>query len=704
MVQLFNMFKISREALESGVGVILRVPALFVMEVWYRTDPLKTVQVQTKDVEIIIKVVYYMALLFAVAIGTLPLKKLVTFYVYLVSGLMLLGSFFLSQSFVQVEVLENKEQTWADLFDDKEHTERLILHLIAQAFMAALIAYLVELKDWTRFLMLVFTLPVLARSLGFPLNDLHIVHNFASIFSTLIVLFYVFNNLGNIIDNCKEGINNVVLAFRAFGVFPVFITFWHSVLLPIQLLIFWLIMFITQLYVYLYSENHPIMQEGWIVIILASIGECCATPISLFALCVTITYASYSILTLTKLYLQGFEAWSQDVDAMRGWTEGFTMLLIAIQTDLLDLRPLQRAFLMSILLFIVASSLIQSMYEIADPVLLALSASHNKSVFKHARAVALCTFLWMFPLYMTYSICQYFDLDFWLMVIVSSCMLTSVQVIGSLAVYSLFMYDSFRNEPWEMLDDVIYCARAITRVLEFFVAVFVVCYGLKESLFGEWSWINSSILIVHCYFNVWQRLQSGWKSFLLRREASKKVESLPSASEDQLSCLDDVCAICYNEMKSARVTPCGHFFHGVCLRKWLYVKDSCPMCHRDIHQEVAAGSDAGREDFVMNPTLASQDDDDSSETASSQTTESSDSAAIADEGNVDLDNDPHDLLEDAGHVSKFDLIEGVAEAASPTNNDNDDVEIDAWVREQGLADSGGGADVRRRYGLIHHQI
>ena len=95
-------------------------------------------------------------------------------------------------------------------------------------------------------------------------------------------------------------------------------------------------------------------------------------------------------------------------------------------------------------------------------------------------------------------------------------------------VYTLFMYDSIRSEPWENLDDIIYLARAVTRVMEFIVAVFVVLYGLKESLFGAWSWINSAILIVHCYFNVWQRLQSGWKSFLLRWEAVKKVSDASS--------------------------------------------------------------------------------------------------------------------------------------------------------------------------------
>ena len=57
---------------------------------------------------------------------------------------------------------------------------------------------------------------------------------------------------------------------------------------------------------------------------------------------------------------------------------------------------------------------------------------------------------------------------------------------------------------------------------------------------------------------------------------------MPQVSAEQLAQHDDVCAICYNEMKTAHITPCGHIFHSMCLRKWLYVKESCPMCHRDI--------------------------------------------------------------------------------------------------------------------------
>ena len=94
--------------------------------------------------------------------------------------------------------------------------------------------------------------------------------------------------------------------------------------------------------------------------------------------------------------------------------------------------------------------------------------------------------------------------------------------------------------------------------------------------------LGALVITMHAYFNVYKRAQEGWNNFLLRRSAVKRLNSLEWATEEQLQQLNDVCCICYEELDSAKVTRCKHFFHSLCLRKWLYVQDKCPMCHADI--------------------------------------------------------------------------------------------------------------------------
>lgn len=207
------------------------------------------------------------------------------------------------------------------------------------------------------------------------------------------------------------------------------------------------------------------------------------------------------------------------------------------------------------------------------------SCAFSRSLWKHFRAVSLCLFLLVFPAYMAYMICQFFHMDFWLLIIISSSILTSLQVLGTLFIYVLFMVEEFRKEPVENMDDVIYYVNGTYRLLEFLVALCVVAYGVSETIFGEWTVMGSMIIFIHSYYNVWLRAQLGWKSFLLRRDAVNKIKSLPIATAEQLERHNDICAICYQDMKSAVITPCSHFFHAGCLKKWLYVQDTCPLCH-----------------------------------------------------------------------------------------------------------------------------
>lgn len=103
------------------------------------------------------------------------------------------------------------------------------------------------------------------------------------------------------------------------------------------------------------------------------------------------------------------------------------------------------------------------------------------------------------------------------------------------------------------------------------------------------SFLFLVILLTHHYFlgyfNVWQRFQAGYSSFVKRRAAVQKSAKLPSATSEQLKIHNDVCAICFMEMlneSNTVITPCNHFFHRVCLRRWLCFQDRCPLCTASI--------------------------------------------------------------------------------------------------------------------------
>jgi len=58
-MKLFGRFTVPREYIETGVGVILRVPALFILETWYKSDVNSALQNTTEDVKYITQAVYY---------------------------------------------------------------------------------------------------------------------------------------------------------------------------------------------------------------------------------------------------------------------------------------------------------------------------------------------------------------------------------------------------------------------------------------------------------------------------------------------------------------------------------------------------------------------------------------------------------------------------------------------------------------------
>ena len=111
----------------------------------------------------------------------------------------------------------------------------------------------------------------------------------------------------------------------------------------------------------------------------------------------------------------------------------------------------------------------------------------------------------------------------------------------------------------------------------------------EVSFFLHYGWflqnLGKEAVRTNMHTTVHMLFFSGWKTFMKRRTAVAKINSLPIATEEELTKHDDVCAICYMEMTNAKVTRCRHFFHSVCLRKWLYMQDTCPLCHAVLYKE-----------------------------------------------------------------------------------------------------------------------
>ncbi|XP_065489831.1 RING finger protein 145-like isoform X2 [Caloenas nicobarica] len=531
--------------LEAVANVALRVPGLALLDLLYRWDAAAIAELlrpRRGDPPVLrppaLRGACCLGHVLCLVVLALPVRSLVKLYLHLLTALLLAAGHGAARDYVRRE-LESSAQD--SVYGDTAALGRFATALAGQLCLCALCSLLMRSRrPW---LFAAPALPVLGRLWGLPPAALPPLCTLAAAVTASQVLYVLGTHVLVPFQLAATACRELLQALELSRLVALGVSLWSQLAVPLLFLVFWLVLFSLRLAAFLVGPPGPRAQHGLLFLLLS-----------------------------------------------RGVTEGVTLLLLALQTGLLDLQVLQRTFLLSIILFIVVTSTLQSMIEIADPIVLALGASRNRSPWKHFRGVSMCLFLLVFPCFMAYKIAHFFHLDFWLLILVSSCMLTSLQVLGTLFIYSLFMVERAQAAPLERMDEIVYGVNAVSRVLEFLVAVCVVAYGAWESLFGEWSWMGASVIIIHSYFNVWLRARSGWRSFLLRRHAARRISSLPRATAGQLRRHDDVCAICFQDMQVAVITPCSHFFHANCLRKWLYVQDTCPMCHQQV-TAVAAEED-----------------------------------------------------------------------------------------------------------------
>jgi len=284
--------------------------------------------------------------------------------------------------------------------------------------------------------------------------------------------------------------------------------------------------------------------------------------------------------------------------------------VLALQTGLTGMEGEKRFQQICKNLCLLLTAVLHFIHSMVQPVLMSLSASRSSNRASHVRALAICLFLLVSPSILVFLLWTHFTLGTWLLAVTAFCVEVVVKVLVTVTVYALFMWDAHCQDGlWESLDDCVYYIRAFGNTVEFCFAVFLFFNGGWILLFESGGTIRAIMMLIHAYFNIWCEAKNGWSTFSKRRTAVAKINSLQDATGDQLEKHNDVCSICYQDMASAKVTRCRHIYHAICLRKWLYMQDSCPMCHEKLYQTDATSQTEEVEEEVVRQVEEEEEQD-----------------------------------------------------------------------------------------------
>lgn len=447
-----------------------------------------------------------------------------------------------------------------------------------------------------------FMAPSFLAMLPVPQNLLHHSPVFSSLLPLFLVKYVLWSSSYNVIQVIYAGYQHGRLFVSNYGLSALVEMEWMRLNVPCVLRVFW-VMRVAEHAILLLMDNYDDDgEEGLRVSTLLAVQSLASMAKSLLVTgCETITavLGMTSVISFFCHYIGNFFQWilltDEEEDKSIGTVSAILFYILALQTGLTSLNPEKRFIRLCRNFCLLFTALLHFLHNIVNPMLMSLSASHNPSTHRHVRALAVCAFLVVFPISLLVYLWSQHSISTWLLAVSAFSIEVIVKVIVSLMIYSLFLIDAYRSTFWEQLDDYVYYIRAFGNTIEFCFGIFLFFNGAWILLFESGGAIRAVMMCIHAYFNIWCEARAGWSVFMKRRTAVNKINSLREASADQLSQLDDVCAICYQEMHSAKITRCNHYFHGVCLRKWLYVQDRCPLCHDILYKIDGDGAKDGAE-------------------------------------------------------------------------------------------------------------
>ncbi|XP_053975922.1 protein TRC8 homolog [Hylaeus anthracinus] len=424
-----------------------------------------------------------------------------------------------------------------------------------------------------KLLILSFMAPSILAIYPLPTQFLHHAPVFAALLPMAVCNFVFWYNGITILKTVYMGYQHARNFINNYGLSALAETEWIRLNVPCVLRTFWMLRVGGQV-IHILVNHYGEETFTYFVMIKTLLINGCET--------LTAVLGMTSIISFICHYIGCFFQWvllAEDGDETSiGTVSAILFYMLALQTGLTSLDRDKRLVRLCRNFCLLFTAVLHFVHNIVNPLLMSLSASHNPALHRHIRALAVCAFLILFPVSLLVYLWSHFTVSTWLLAVSVFNIEVIEKVLVSLAIYSLFLIDAYRSVFWEQLDDCVYIIRSFGNTVEFAFGIILFFNGFWILVFESGGAIRAIMMCIHAYLNIWCEAKAGWSVFMKRRTAVNKINSLPEAKAEQLEMLNDVCAICYQEMRSAKITRCNHYFHGVCLRKWLYVQDRCPLC------------------------------------------------------------------------------------------------------------------------------
>ncbi|PIK38366.1 putative E3 ubiquitin-protein ligase AMFR [Apostichopus japonicus] len=181
---------------------------------------------------------------------------------------------------------------------------------------------------------------------------------------------------------------------------------------------------------------------------------------------------------------------------------------------------------------------------------------------------------------------------------IAECALLAMRSLHVLLKYGIHLYDLRYEGVWERRGMIVYYTELLMELLVLGVDLL---HHIHMLLWGNVFLSMASLVIclqIRFLYNEIQRRVQRHRNY--RKVVHNMETRFSTASQDELRENDDDCAICWEEMKTARKLPCNHLFHDGCLRSWLEHETSCPTCRHPLNI-TRTEEETGRQAQVGNP-------------------------------------------------------------------------------------------------------